>query len=447
MSYQGSSWRAKRANTNVTPVEGDDWTIVAQKGDDGPGGGTVTSVSADGPLSVTNATTTPNISLGIVPAAKGGTGLSSPGASGQFLRSNGGAWTSALLSAPDIPAGSAHYIQNSTSQQAATDFNIGGTGAANILNAATQYNLGGSRILGNAGTNNLFAGTDAGASNTTGNANAFFGQNAGQSNTTGTSNEFFGYNAGNRTTTGGNNSFFGDAVGFFNTTGGSNSFFGFLAGFNNTTANDNAFFGRGAGFSNTTGFANSFFGRSAGVFNTTGGENSFFGRSAGFSNTTGTFNAFFGKDAGGSNTTGSSNAFFGTSAGSFNAGGFSNTFIGDSTNFDAPGATGFDNTLLGFSTKVGATLINATAIGANAQVTQSNSLVLGMISGVNNGFANTNVGIGTTAPKAKLDVTGGNILVASPGQGIILKSPNGATCRLLSIDNAGNMTLAAVACP
>ena len=89
---------------------------------------------------------------------------------------------------------------------------------------------------------------------------------------------------------------------------------------------------------------------------------------------------------------------------------------------------------------------NATAIGAFAIATQSNSLVLGGISGVNGG-TDTNVGIGTTAPKAKLDVTGGNILVGSPGQGIILKSPNGATCRLLSIDNLGNMTLAAVACP
>src|SRR5262249_29214648 len=53
----------------------------------GPGG--VTSVSARAPLSVTNPTTTPNISLGVVPAANGGTGLSSAGASGSFLRSDG----------------------------------------------------------------------------------------------------------------------------------------------------------------------------------------------------------------------------------------------------------------------------------------------------------------------------------------------------------------------
>ena len=90
---------------------------------------------------------------------------------------------------------------------------------------------------------------------------------------------------------------------------------------------------------------------------------------------------------------------------------------------------------------------NSSAIGAFAQVTQNNSLVLGSINGVNDASADTSVGIGTTAPKARLDVTGGNILVGSPGQGLILKSPNGATCRLLTIDNAGNLTLAVIACP
>ena len=60
---------------------------------------------------------------------------------------------------------------------------------------------------------------------------------------------------------------------------------------------------------------------------------------------------------------------------------------------------------------------------------------------------NVSVGIGTPAPKQKLEVQGGNILVGSPGQGIILKSPDGATCRLLSIDNAGQMGLTPVSCP
>jgi len=82
---------------------------------------------------------------------------------------------------------------------------------------------------------------------------------------------------------------------------------------------------------------------------------------------------------------------------------------------------------------------NASAIGAHASVTQSNSLVLGS--------NNVNVGIGTTAPKTKLHVQGGHILVGAPGQGIILKSPDGNTCKLLSIDNAGAMALTPVTCP
>src|SRR5207249_209305 len=117
-------------------------------------GGTVTSVSADGPLTVTNPTTTPNISLGIVPAASGGTGLSSSGPAGNFLRSNGGgSWTSAPLSAADIPDLGNSYIRNATAPQSSSNFNISGTGTANILDATMQFNIGGNRILSNAGTN------------------------------------------------------------------------------------------------------------------------------------------------------------------------------------------------------------------------------------------------------------------------------------------------------
>ena len=50
-------------------------------------------------------------------------------------------------------------------------------------------------------------------------------------------------------------------------------------------------------------------------------------------------------------------------------------------------------------------------------------------------------------PTTKLKVTGGNIFVGSPGQGIILKSPNSSTCKLLSIDNAGALELAPLTCP
>jgi hypothetical protein len=76
----------------------------------------------------------------------------------------------------------------------------------------------------------------------------------------------------------------------------------------------------------------------------------------------------------------------------------------------------------------------------------NNTLILGALTALTAQLLTT-VGIGTTAPKATLDVTGGSILVGTPGQGIVLKSPDGATCKLLSIDNAGAVALSTVACP
>jgi hypothetical protein len=59
-----------------------------------------------------------------------------------------------LSDARDPKAGNSNYVQNSSSQQAATNFNVSGNGTAggtlsgNIVNAATQYNLGGQKVLG-----------------------------------------------------------------------------------------------------------------------------------------------------------------------------------------------------------------------------------------------------------------------------------------------------------
>ena len=67
--------------------------------------------------------------------------------------------------------------------------------------------------------------------------------------------------------------------------------------------------------------------------------------------------------------------------------------------------TGSNNVGVGYWTNVGSgALINATAIGSNAYVTQSNSLVLGSINGENDATVNTKVGIGTTAPSAPLEI-------------------------------------------
>jgi hypothetical protein len=316
--------------------------------------------------------------------------------------------------------------------------NVSGTFGANMLNATTQFNIGGSRILSNPGARNLFAGIGAGAVNTTGCCNSFFGTSAGSSNTIGQRNSLFGASAGLSNTLGGSNSFFGVEAGKLNTTGGFNSFFGDGAGVSNTTADSNSFFGFHTGLLNTTGFFNSFFGGQAGNNNSTGQTNSFFGFDAGQVNTTGSSNSFFGELAGGFNTTGGSNSFFGqatgllnttggnnsffgTQAGSFNTTGSSNTFIGTNADFITTDTTGTGITLLGASARVSPGLSNATAIGYKAEVNQSNSLVLGSING-NFASADTNVGIGTTAPAARLHIkvggigdVGGNILFTNAG--------------------------------
>ena len=257
------------------------------------------------------------------------------------------------------------FIQNGSSQQAATNFNISGTGTlggtlnANTVNTTTQYNLNGSRVLSVAGTNNFFAGLGTGAANTTGNSNTFVGAFAGNDNTTANNNSFFGAGAGRDTTTGANNSFFGAFAGDVNTTGGNNAFFGPGAGGSNTTASGNSFFGSFAGTNNIGGPNNSFFGADAGAATTVGSGNSFFGARAGVANLTGSNNTFFGEGAGDATTNGNFNSFFGRNAGRANTTGSNNTLIGNDTNLGANN------------------LSFATAIGAGALVSTSNTLVLG----------------------------------------------------------------------
>ena len=275
---------------------------------------------------------------------------------------------SRLSDARTPTAGSSNYIQNSNSPQGAANFNIsgngtaGGTLSANQVNANTQYNLNGNRA---------FAINGAGQWT---NSNTFVGVGAGAL-TTPSSN----------TDSGSNNSFFGFGSGAANTTGFSNSFFGMNAGKANTTGEGNSFFGRQAGFGNTTGEINSFFGDWAGLSNTTGNLNSFFGHRAGWHNTSGSNNVILGYDAGQTNTTGNSNSFLGTAAGWSNLTGSSNTYLGTIADGSAD-------------------INNSTAVGARAKVTESNSLVLGSISGINGATADTKVGIGTTAPLFKLHV-------------------------------------------
>jgi hypothetical protein len=309
------------------------------------------------------------------------------------------------------------------------------------------------------GSDNVFVGNWAGYSNTSGSANTYAGSKAGE-NAKGTYNSFFGRYAGNGATDGEDN------------TGNSNSFFGYAAGYLNTTGYDNTFFGDRAGYSNTDAHRNSYFGTEAGD-NATAGHNSYFGFRSGYGATIetpndGWHNAFFGFESGYRNTTGYDNTYIGYKSGHSNTDGDRNTSLGYKAG-DSVTVEG-NNTLIGAKSDIDpgtdpetSPVENATAIGYEAEVSQSNSLVLGSISGVNGATDSVNVGIGTTAPSASLHVSRSDstvkmILAESTGPEavrnlmdlknngmaqfrLIDTSPNGDAWQFSNTDNNLNISL------
>ncbi len=138
---------------------------------------------------------------------------------------------------------------------------------------------------------------------------------------------------------------------------------------------------------NATGYGNSALGLNALYATTTGTDNVGVGAGALQGVSTADGNAALGFSALASTTTGSANTAIGANA-------------GESPNLANANTTGSNNTFLGANAGPGtsAEVDNATAIGANATVSESNALVLGA--------SGTNVGIGTSAPAHTLDVTG-----------------------------------------
>src|SRR5437870_4869254 len=152
----------------------------------------IRSANASSADTATNATNATNATTATNATQLGGIAAS------QYVQTN----DSRLSDARPPTPGSSNYIQNTASAHASRNFNIsgngagGGTLAGNVVNATTQFNLSGSRILSNAGTNNIFAGIGAGAANTTGARNTLVGKNAGLTQTIGTDNTFIGFEAG-----------------------------------------------------------------------------------------------------------------------------------------------------------------------------------------------------------------------------------------------------------
>ncbi len=434
------------------------------------------TVRIPGNLSVTGTFSVPAANLtGTVPAANGGTGLSSPGTTGNFLRSTGSGWQSQGLVALDIPGGSTNYIQNGATPQAGGQFNVAGNGTiggnlivgGSITGSFPATNITGVLGTGSGGTGLSGVGSSGHflRSNGTGWTTALL--TAGDipslagtyvQNTT-TQQVGANFNIGGNGTIGGNLT----VSGVFNGNVAASSITGTLGashGGTGLTGPTGTNFLRGNGSGGWTSgtlipadipslggtyIQNQVSQQSSSNFNVSGSGTVGTTMTVGTTLTADTVNAVTQYNINGTRvfaTTGTSNIFAGAGAGNT---GFSNAFFG--ANAGDSNSTGSSNTIIGANADVGSgSLTNATAIGANAQVTQSNSVVIGGISGVNSGV-DTKVGIGTTAPKTKLDVTGGEIHIGTAGQGIILKSPDGNVCARISLSNAGALVTTAVTCP
>lgn len=131
----------------VRPAGGGAFTTLAPRQPITSAPYAVKSLNADSATTATSADSLSGACVGCVTAS-------------QIGSVNGSAVTGEIPVA-SVPAGSGSYIQNTTSPQASSNFNISGTGTASIFNAATQYNIGGNHVLSNAGTDNLFAGVNA----------------------------------------------------------------------------------------------------------------------------------------------------------------------------------------------------------------------------------------------------------------------------------------------
>lgn len=331
--------------------------------------------------------------LGALTSNTTGTGNTAIGASALGFNTTGSANTATGFDALRFNLGN----QNTANGYQALNSNTSGS-----ANTASGYQA---LVNNSAGNYNTASGYQSLSSNTSGSTNTASGYQALFLNTTGSGNTAAGGFALHSNTQGYQNTATGNGALYGNSTGFNNTASGFLAldsntiGSNNTASGSGALYtnnagtnntanGAGALGSNTTGNYNSASGANALVFNTTGGDNTADGYQALYSNSTGTANTASGENALYSNTTGNSNTAIGYYAL------YSNT-------------TGGYNTALGYvaGTYPATNLTNTTAIGAFATVTASNSLVLGSTA------PPTNVGIGTTAPQARLDVTGNGLEV------------------------------------
>ncbi len=237
----------------------------------------------------------------------------------------------------------------------------------------------------NTGVKNVAIGSSVLRNNSSGNDNTALGNESLFSNSTGNANTAIGSSALYSNVSGSDLVAIGDsALVSQNGGAGRNTAVGSSSLWQNTTGQQNTAVGRAAIAGNTTGWNNAAVGYLS-LHRYVGDNNAAFGSQSLRENLSGNFNTAVGT-FGLVNTTGGSNTAVGYTAGSTNVTGTKNSFFGESANPTTNALT------------------NATAIGANALVGQSNTVVLGSINGINSATSSVRVGIGTTTPATKLTI-------------------------------------------
>lgn len=230
-----------------------------------------------------------------------------------------------------------------------------------------------------------------------------------------------------------------------------NAFLGVNAGPLTGGGSDNTAAGFQALNALTSGFQNTAIGAFALQFQKTGSNNTAVGIGAEDSDTAGIANTAVGENALEFNNGGGDNTAIGTIALNQNTSGAQNTAVGDEALNS--NTTGNLNSALGFDANVSSgNLTNATAIGANSVVGESNAIVLGCTFNCATGTSPPEVGIGTGAPVAPLDVNGNLLqtLIGDPGcgsgfAGIAFQNTGLSSCQNYALigDSQGNTFLQA----
>ncbi|MFA5161392.1 MAG: tail fiber domain-containing protein, partial [Elusimicrobiales bacterium] len=312
-------------------------------------------------------------------------------------------------------------------------------------------------------------------------AGTFLGNAAGAANASdGLYNTLVGCQAGNATTTGDSNTANGYRALLYNTTGGNNTAIGYGAIFgvsgesagNNNTAVGAAALGFNTG-SNNTGVGVSALGSNTANYNTAVGMQALLYNTSGANNTANGYQAMYGvsgQSTGGNNTangyqalygntTGAGNAAFGYRTLYYNTTGGYNTAIGYQAGMyygtgTSQNLTPTNSVYLGYDARPAADAeTNEIVIGYAGRGNGSNSATLGNAS-ITKTVLQGSVGIGSTAPVAKLDVIGttwlnnssgdtglralGTTIAAAPGSNYSSGTDPGDALRTLTVVATGS---------